>query len=71
MTLWISSAQITGIGWDRVCAAVDRKNPTRQYTRVHGNQRFLSGGILLRIMKRGCLLSTDVYNPVYRNIRGL
>lgn len=71
MTLWISSVQAYRVGWYRVCVVVDSKNPTRQYTGVRGNQRFLSGDILLGIMKRVIQLFTGVYKPVYRNSVGL
>lgn len=54
-----------------MCVEVDSKNPTRQYTGVRGNQRFLSGDILLGIVKRAARLSTGVYKPVYRNFKGL
>ncbi len=54
-----------------MCVEVDKENPTRQYTEVRGNQRFLSGEKLLGIMKRDARLSTGVYKPVYRNSVGL
>lgn len=54
-----------------MCVKVDKENPTRQYTEVHGNQRLLSDEKLLGIVKREAMLSTGVYKPVYRNFKGL
>lgn len=54
-----------------MCVEVDKENPTRQYTGVRGNQRFLSGEDLLGIVKTDGRLSTGVYKPVYRNFKGL
>ena len=54
-----------------MCVEVDSKNPTRQYTGVRGNQRFISGEDLLGIVKTDGRLSTGVYKPVHRNYKGL